>query len=375
MKPVDALIVGAGPAGLATAIAASRKGLRVAVLDSRKPPIDKACGEGLMPAAVAALGGLGITIDPRAGIPFAKIRFSDSRSSVCAPILGRSGIGLRRRLLHSLLIERAEVLGVSITWGARISPIQPDGVWTASEFRRCRWLIGADGQNSAVRKFAGLDAAKRPVTRFGFRQHFAVVPWTDAVEVHWGERVQAIVTPTGLEEVCVVVLASNSRMRIESTLELFPELSERLRGAATMSAATGAVTCLSRARAAARGNVALVGDASCAMDGISGSGLSLAFQEANALADALARDDLAAYQRAHERITRVPVHTTRLLLMMNANADLRRTALRVLARYPALFSKLISVHAGTEQKPGRGGRGVALNLGQRILGRGICEPS
>lgn len=369
------LVVGAGPAGLAAAIAASRKGLSVAVLESRKPPIDKTCGEGLMPAAVAALGNLGITIESRLGIPFTHIRFADPSSSVCAPISGGCGMGMRRRALHSLLVERATALGVPICWGARISGMQSDGVWTGSEFRRCRWLIGADGQNSAVRKFAGLDSARRPLTRFGFRQHFAVAPWSDAVEVHWGKRVQMIVTPTGREEVCVVVLASDSRLRIERAIKLFPELSARLRGAAILSAESGAVTCLNRARAAVRGNVALVGDASCTVDGISGSGLSLAFQEANALADALARENLAEYGRAHAQITKVPVRMTRLLLMMNSNNTVRRAVLRVLAAHPSLFSRLISLHAsGTSNRAG-----VKWELGasprESDFSRRACEPS
>ena len=54
-RETDVLVIGGGPAGLAAAIAASKKGFRVAVADGAKPPIDKACGEGLMPNTVAAL--------------------------------------------------------------------------------------------------------------------------------------------------------------------------------------------------------------------------------------------------------------------------------------------------------------------------------
>ncbi|MGH9688141.1 MAG: FAD-dependent oxidoreductase [Candidatus Acidiferrales bacterium] len=345
MKPVDLLIVGGGPAGLAASIAATRVGLEVAVFDARKPPIDKTCGEGLLPSALAALSDLGIAIDSHLGIPFAGIRFVDKKSSAYAPILG-GGLGLRRRDLHRLLIERAEACGVSLFWSARISDMQRNGVWVDGAFHPCRWLVGADGQHSAVRKFAGLEPTKRARPRFGFRQHYSTVPWSNAVEVHWGERVELIVTPTGREEICIVVLTSDPHVRVEEASDQFPEIAERLRGAVVISRESGATTQLSRARAVVRGNVALAGDASCAMDGISGSGLSLAFQEASALADALARQDLAVYERAHARITKVPVHMTRLLLMMGSSALLRRAALRFLARNPALFSRLIALHAG-----------------------------
>ncbi|MGH9563498.1 MAG: NAD(P)/FAD-dependent oxidoreductase, partial [Terracidiphilus sp.] len=231
MRPVDLLIVGAGPAGLAAAIAASGKGMRVAVLDSRCPPIDKTCGEGLLPDALTALSDLGIPIHSRLGIPFTEFCFTDERSSVCAPILGGCGIGLRRRELHQLLIERAEACGVSLSWGARISGIESGGVWANGQFRSHRLLVGADGQQSIVRKFAKLEPKKRPRLRFGFRQHFAVPPWNNSVEVHWGERVQIIVTPTGAEEVCLVMLTSDSRVRIERAIEQFPHIAMRLRGA------------------------------------------------------------------------------------------------------------------------------------------------
>jgi len=59
----DVLVVGAGPAGLATAIAAAAKGLRVTVADARRPPINKPCGEGLLPEAVEALRGIGIELN------------------------------------------------------------------------------------------------------------------------------------------------------------------------------------------------------------------------------------------------------------------------------------------------------------------------
>jgi flavin-dependent dehydrogenase len=56
----DLLVAGAGPAGLATAIHAARAGLQVTVVERRPGPIDKACGEGLMPHTLRHLEALGI---------------------------------------------------------------------------------------------------------------------------------------------------------------------------------------------------------------------------------------------------------------------------------------------------------------------------
>ena len=78
----DIFIAGGGPAGLAAAIAARQKGFSVIVADYARPPIDKACGEGLMPDAVLALSRLGITFGFNQGIPFRGIRFTDGKTSV-----------------------------------------------------------------------------------------------------------------------------------------------------------------------------------------------------------------------------------------------------------------------------------------------------
>ena len=62
MRPdVDVLVAGGGPVGLAVAIEARLAGLRTVVVEPRATPIDKACGEGLMPGAVADLAALGVS--------------------------------------------------------------------------------------------------------------------------------------------------------------------------------------------------------------------------------------------------------------------------------------------------------------------------
>src|SRR6202521_604140 len=78
------LVIGGGPAGLAAAIAARMKGFDVTVADGAKPPIDKACGEGLMPDALTALDLLGVTIRPDQSAALRGIRFADDSGSVAA---------------------------------------------------------------------------------------------------------------------------------------------------------------------------------------------------------------------------------------------------------------------------------------------------
>jgi 2-polyprenyl-6-methoxyphenol hydroxylase-like FAD-dependent oxidoreductase len=73
---IDVLVVGGGPVGLATAIHCALAGLSVTVAEPRGTPIDKACGEGVMPAAVRRLAALGVKPD---GHPLRGIRYVDER--------------------------------------------------------------------------------------------------------------------------------------------------------------------------------------------------------------------------------------------------------------------------------------------------------
>jgi menaquinone-9 beta-reductase len=363
MQP-DVVVVGAGPAGIATAIAASLKGLRVSVVDFRKPPIDKPCGEGLLPEAVEALHALGVDLASNA-YPFAGIRFSDEQSSVSARI-GARAYGLRRTALHELLTRRAVELGVRFLWGVRVSEFASDCLQVAGERFSFRWLVGADGQNSIVRRWAGLNSREPGHRRFGFRRHYSIRPWSDFVDIHWGERCQIFVTPTGAEEVCIALLTNDPQLRVEQALLEFPDVAHRLKHAHAVTSEAGAVSLLRRARAVARENVALVGDASCAIDGIAGQGLSLAFQQAIALARALADGELGAYAVAHRKITAGVVRMMRLLLLMGSNVTLRRKTLRFFAQNPALFSRMMAIHTKAPGSKTLQARDV-VGLGWRIL--------
>ena len=115
----DVFIAGAGPAGLAAAIALRLRGADVLLADARYPPIDKPCGEGLMPEARRALAALGVFPDPQ-GLPFAGITFADANARVSANFPNLSGLGLRRTSLHQLLCDRAAALGVRFAFNTPV---------------------------------------------------------------------------------------------------------------------------------------------------------------------------------------------------------------------------------------------------------------
>jgi flavin-dependent dehydrogenase len=342
----DVIVIGAGPAGIATAIAASQRGLRVIVLDARTPPIDKPCGEGLLPHGVTALSALGIHLNSDIAIPFTGIRFADEESSVCADFPDATGFAMRRVRLHQLLVERATQVGVIFLWGTRVTDMNSRSVIAGGKQIAYSWLAGADGQNSTVRRWAKLEPRHMSRKRFGFRQHFRVPYWPNIVDVYWSKHCQMLTTPTGTHEVCAVVLSRDSHLRLDQALPLFPALAERLRDATPVTEEGGEVTSLTQLPAVTRERVALVGDASGTVDAVTGQGLSLSFQQAIPLAEAFERGDLTHYESAHRRIATMPVMMSRLMLIMERNIWVRRRAFCLFQSTPSLFSKLLAIHTG-----------------------------
>ena len=346
---------------MAAAIAARQRGMSVAVADGTKPPIDKACGEGLMPETIAALAELGVEIQPGAGYRFRGIQFVQQDVQVSGEFPQGSGVGIRRTILHEWLIARAEECGVRMFWRTPVSAITKDGVQLPAEFVASRWIVGADGSGSRVRRWSGLDAASRQSQRYATRRHYRVHPWSDHVEIYWGRRAQAYVTPIAREEVCMVVMAASVEdASFEAVMRDCPQLSQRLAGAKLASRERGAITQMHSLRAVYSGNVALVGDASGGVDAITGEGLRLGFQQAIVLADAMERDDLASYARVHREQARKPVLVGDLLLTLARNDNLRKRFIRMLAKRPQLFARLLAVHAG------RAALGDCLSAGAQL---------
>lgn len=339
-------IVGAGPAGLAAAIALQQICCKVTVVDCAVPPVDKACGEGLMPDSIAALGELGIEIPPGIGSPFRGIRFSSRLSSVQADFPNGLARGVRRTVLHDLLIQHAVEVGVSIIWDAKHVLLTGDGVSLRGLSLRADFVIGADGQNSSIRRQAGLDTVRFEKRRYGFRRHFRVTPWSPYMELHWGSRSQIYVTPVAADEMCVAVISRNSQLRLEEALDDFPHLYQHLRNADPVSAEMGALSASRTLNSVCRENTALIGDASGSVDAITGEGICVSIKQARALAMAIKSGDLAKYQRAHRKLMKRPQTMASLMLMLERNAQLQRRALAGLAQTPAFFRSLLAVHVG-----------------------------
>jgi menaquinone-9 beta-reductase len=359
----DLLVVGGGPAGLATAIRARLAGLDATVLDRFHPPIDKACGEGLMPDAVARLREIGV--EPP-GSAIRGIRYVDGGLTAEGVFPQAGGLGVRRLDLHESLVRRAEEVGVELRWGVSAKGLEEGGVATDQGPIRARWIVGADGLLSKVRLWAGLAGEPGPLRRFGVRRHFAVAPWTDCVEVYWGPDCEAYVTPVGPDRLGLAMLWSGKTSSFDELIECFPTLRDRLAGAPEISRDRGAGPLHQKVLGVRRGNVALVGDASGYLDAITGEGMAVAFHQTAALVEAIVAGDLDSYAAAHRRISRLPDFMTSMVLALERRPRLRRRALRALAAEPALFSRLLGIH-GRTLPAWRFGLDGALRLAWRLV--------
>ncbi len=348
-KSTEVLVVGGGPAGLAAAIAARHQGFSVIVADGAAPGIDKACGEGLMPPAINSLSALGVVIDPADCHPITGVQFVDGEDCATARFRDGSGLGVRRTRLHETMTKAAQDAGVSLLWNATVTEFGKHWVLVGGGRIQFQYLIGADGQASAVRLASGLSAVRHSSVRFGFRRHFAIAPWSDLVEVHWSHGCQVYITPVSQNEVGVAVLSEDSRLRVNQALQKFPNLQRRFRNAEPASSERGGVSATRHLRRVVADHAALIGDASGSVDAITGDGLSQSFQQAEELALAMKAGNLPAYQSAHNRIRRRPALLSNLLLTLSRHDFLRRFSLKALAGYPPVFSRILALHSSPTQ--------------------------
>lgn len=342
MSPGNLLVVGGGPAGLATALFAARAGFEVAVREPHSGVLDKACGEGLMPGALTRLQNLAVDPDgqPLSGIRYVAQKRDGGSRTAEARFRAGPGRGVRRTTLHEALLHACAAACVTVEpIAARAVLPEADRVIVDGD---CfDYVIAADGLHSPVRRMLGLEAPPTRLRRWGLRCHYEVEPWTSFVEVHWSPRAEAYVTPVGSNQVGVAIL-SHLRRPYEQHLAEFPALLERLAGA-TGGPVLGAGSLRQRTRARTAGRVLLVGDAAGYVDALTGEGIALAVAEAEAAVAAITAGDPERYERAWPSLTRRYRWLTLGLLHATRPPRLRASLVPLAQRLPTVFD--IAVNA------------------------------
>jgi flavin-dependent dehydrogenase len=329
----DVAIVGAGPAGSATAISLARMGARVALLERATFPRDKPCAEYLSPAAEPLLGRLGV-LDELTARPPARLRgfriyapngshfqgdFAATRDPAGHSFF-ESGLAIPRLVLDHALVRAAVREGAELHEGWRLADLKRDGgEWllspvAGSEPLRARLLVAADGVHSTVARRLRLHAPTR-MRKIALVAHLrGIADLGEYGEMHVAGRRYVGLAPleplaAGEGRLCNVAmvvdeardgrkLAGRAQDFLLESLATFPRLAGRLQQTTvTRRTLTTSRICI-RARSVSGAGLLLVGDATGYYDPFTGEGIYRALRGAELASEvataALARGDLSA---------------------------------------------------------------------------------
>lgn len=336
----DVIIVGAGPAGSALAIHLARQGRQVLLLDRAEFPREKACGEGLMPAGVAALSRLGIAVH---GAPFYGVRYRYAGRTAQGEFpRGLHGLGVRRFHLDATLMDAARAEpNVLVKTSTHVQgPLHDEngvvGILADGREYRAPLTIAADGANSVLRHRLGWDASQRS-KRHGFRRHYrATSPTPEWVDVRLAPEQETYTTPLPDGEMLVASLGTS---HIEPM------------GLEPLDAPLGAAPLQVRARTRHCQGCVLLGDAAGNCDPITGGGIAQALLSAELLARHLrawppTAETLGRFDLEREAMLASYRRLTSAVLALNAHPAFWHPALFALDRSPWLFSKLLGIAGG-----------------------------
>jgi menaquinone-9 beta-reductase len=378
----DAVVVGAGPAGAATAILLAERGLAVTLLDKAAFPRPKICGEYLSPEAARVLDRLGVlkAVDAAGARPLHGMRITAPDGTVLDgtyPTGGRwrgyrdHGLAVPRQIFDRILVERARALPVDVRERHRVTGLLREGdrvVGVQAEDEDgaridvgARLVVGADGRGSVVARALGLRRPHR-LQRLALIQYASGIEGLDdRGEIYVDPPDYSILNPVapGLVNVSLVVPLAHARPyrgRMEAFFEARIKQLRHLRTRVAGMRAEGPLRVMGplayRVREPRVAGVMLAGDAAGFYDPFTGEGLFTALRGAELLAEvahaALARDDvgvaaLAPYATARREAFAGKARVTRALQLVIHHRRLANAAARFLQPRPALLDTLLGV--------------------------------
>jgi menaquinone-9 beta-reductase len=382
VSAVDAVVVGAGPAGSATAIFLAERGLSVVLLDKARFPRPKICGEYLSPEAARILDRLGVLkdLDAAGAQPLRGMRLVAPDGTALRGVYPAAGqwrgyrdhaMAVPREVLDTTLLERARSLSIDVREAHRVTGLRIDGgdvtgVEGADEERRpfevrSRLVVGADGRASVVAHTLGLTRPHR-LKRLALVQDVLGLDGFEQMgEIYVDPPDYSILNPVapGIVNLSLVVPLAHAkpyRGRLDvffrARLKQLRHLEPRLAGMRPNGPLQAMGPIAYRVRAPRHGGVALVGDAAGFYDPFTGEGLYTALRSAELLAevasDGLRRGDvsaraLSAYARARRAVTRDKEWITRGIQVVLGHRRLANRVAHALARRPALLDALMGV--------------------------------
>jgi menaquinone-9 beta-reductase len=363
----DVVVVGAGPAGSATALLLARAGRDVRIVERARFPRRKVCGEYLNGGAVAALDRLGLLPGVRAvSAPLRGVRLVAAAVAPVALAFPGPALACAREVLDALLLDAALAAGAVLERG-RVDDLLYDGDRCtgvrvrddegALRERRAQVVVGADGIGSVVARKLGLTRAPRRGARFAIGGHYGGFAGLDEhVEMYVGGGAYFALNPLGAERANVMVVVAKDRLARwsadvdEGVVGAAASLGRGVRsfaGATRLGARVSIGPLAHRVRCAIASGAILVGDAAGFLDPFTGQGVFLALTGAEHAAAAITGDAYVDYARRHEHDLLWRRRLAVAVALMIDVPPLARRAARRLARVPDAGATLLAALAGS----------------------------
>ena len=297
MNSFDVIVIGAGPAGSATAIHLTSRGYEVLLLEKHFYPTHKLCGEFLSGESRRNLLGLGLleAVSEAGARPVTQMLFSAADGSRFSWRLPTPGFGISRYTFDHLLMIRAVAAGVTVRQGLSAKSIEGSlragfEVRTETESFTSRVVVGAFGKRSLLdRKLerAFLHEA-RPIV--AFKAHFASADPDGQVELHAFDGGYCGICPAGPDAINACWLSSDEKLRraggdpdrlLQVIMAENGLIGARLEGLERISSsylATGQIHV--RRKLPHEREVLMVGDAAGMIAPMCGEGMSMALRSA-----------------------------------------------------------------------------------------------
>lgn len=348
LVPKNIAIIGGGPIGLFHAIQMAHKGHQVELFEKRAWPIDKVCGQGIMPSGVKLLESIGFNFDANNSANFDGIKYIDGDIEV-EGLLDGNGKGVKRINLSQQLFEIAKnESNIKLHSKVIIERVErfEEGIVLNQFGKRFEYVFVCDGLLSPTRKLLGKTEYRKKSLRMGARVHIKSRHQFEKVSVFWKDGIEAYLTPVSPVEFEIAFLWYRDQHKIETNLkeflfEKFPEFNKYLEYIEKDLKAYGPFnqfsSCLEHQ------NVFFLGDAYCFLDGITGEGLSIGFRSSEIWSQYLEKNKLIAKIKI-KLIYWKYILVAKLALLLSRFPRFRRFVFKLFKKNHSVFDFVLAIN-------------------------------
>jgi geranylgeranyl reductase family protein len=342
----DVVVVGAGPAGSAAALAARRAGATVLLLDRSDFPRDKPCGDGIAAEALDVLESLGVP-DAAAGFSqIPRLRLVGPRGAAVSRELPRAAHTVPRRVFDARLVAAAQAAGADLRRHTVRAITQTDREVIVDDRFHAHALVGADGAASTIRRLLGEPVNPPGHLALAIRGYAPTANTTEQLILTTEDRWPAYAWEFPLGDgTANVGYGEVLRGEPLSRAYLLGRLREMLPGAEPTGVRGHHLPLSTRRPPPGRGRVLLAGDALSLINPFTGEGIFYAVLS-GALAGTAAATDPAGYGAALRRRLGRHLRHSRLATALTKQPWVVDAAVRAAGRDATVFRRMVDLGLG-----------------------------